>query len=206
MTLPAPKQRFTRRQYLKLEAAATVKHEFHAGEILAMSGWTYRHSRISANLIREVGLRLKGSPCFVLESNMRVRLAVEDRYVYPDASVVCGEPQFDPEDENHTTIINPKLVIEVLSESTEAYDRGAKFTAYRDLKSLEEYVLVSQDQPLVETFVRQAEGFWLFSAAQGQQAVVPLRSVRIEVPLAEIYAGLTFGTVETEGAPPQNGG
>lgn len=192
MTLPAPRERYTRQQYLELEAAAEVKHEFHAGEILAMSGGSYEHSRITANLIREAGLRLKGTPCFVLESNMRVRLAVDDRYVYPDATIVCGQPQFDPEDKNRTTILNPKVVIEVLSGGTEAYDRGTKFTAYRDLKSLEEYVLVSQDRPLVETFVRQAEGFWLFSAAHGQQAVVPLRSVGIEVPLSEIYAGLTF--------------
>lgn len=175
-----------------MEEAAEVKHEYHAGEILATSGGTYRHSRVITNVIRSLGNRLDGSPCFVLESNMRVRLAVEDRYVYPDASVVCGEPQFDPEDENQTTIINPKVVIEVLFDSTQGYDRGDKFTAYRDLKSLQEYVLVSQDRPLVETFVRRGEGFWLFSAAQGQEAVMPLRSLGVELPLAEVYAGLTF--------------
>lgn len=192
MALPAPTQRFTPQEYLRLEEAALDKHEFHAGEILAMSSGTYRQSRFSANLILEVGARLRGSPCFVLESNMRVRIAREDRYVYPDAMIVCGQPQFDPLDPKQTTIFNPKAVIEVLSESTEAYDRGAKFTAYRTLESLKEYVLVSQLGPTVETFFRQDDGNWLFSAWQGLDAVATLRSAAVELPLKDVYAGVTF--------------
>lgn len=191
MTMPAPTQRFTPQEYLRLEQAADgVRHEFHAGEVLAMSDGTYRHSRINANTIRAVGNRLEGSPCFVLESNMRVRLEREDRYVYPDASIVCGEPRFDPLDKSETTITNPRVLIEVLSESTEAYDRGAKFTAYRDLESFEEYVLISQKDARVETFTRQSDGTWIFAAYEGLHAVALLRAQRIELPLAEVYAGL----------------
>jgi Uma2 family endonuclease len=146
MTLPATKSQFTPQEYLRLETATDAKHEFHAGEILAMSGGTYRHSRISANLTGEIRLRLKGSPCFVLESNMRVRL--------------------------------------------KEYDRGAKFSSYRSLDSLEEYLLVSQNEPMAETFTRQPDGTWLFSAYRGLGASVKLQSVRIEIPLSEVYAGL----------------
>lgn len=192
MALPAPIQRFTPQEYLRLEEKAEVKHEFHAGEILAMSGGNYRHSRIISNLIRAVGNRLDGSPCYVLESNMRVRLARDDRYVYPDSTVVCGEPQFDPLDANQTTIVNPRVVFEVLSESTEGYDRGAKFTAYRDLPSLDAYVLVAQDRPQVETFVRQSDGAWLFEPWRGLEASAKLRPLSIDLPLAEVYAGIAF--------------
>jgi Uma2 family endonuclease len=195
MTVPAKKPRFSPEEYLRLETAAQDRHEYHAGEILAMSGGTYPHSRICANLIGETRQRLKGSPCFVLERNMRVRLAEADRYVYPDGTIICEEPQFDPRDVHRTTIINPKVVMEVLSDSTEAYDRGAKFSAYRDLESLNEYVLVSQNQPVVESFVRQPEGTWLFSAWRGVEATAALRSVRVDLPLIEIYAGLTFDDV-----------
>jgi len=192
MTLPATKAQFTPQEYLRLEAASEAKHEFHSGEILAMSGGTYRHSRISANLTGEIRSRLKCSPCFVLESNMRVRLKEDDRYVYPDGTIVCGKPQFDPLDEKLTTIINPKVVIETLTDSTEAYDRGAKFSSYRGLDSLEEYLLVSQNEPMAETFTRQPDGTWLFSAYRGLGASVKLQSVRIEIPLSEAYAGLDW--------------
>ena len=192
MTLAASKKSVTPEEYLGLEEAALDKHEYHAGEILAMSGGTYRHSRVIMNFGIEIGLRLKGSPCFPLDSNMRLRLAQSNRYVYPDVMIVCGAPIFDPLDLKQTTIINPKVVIEVLSESTEAYDRGEKFSAYRDLPSMEEYVLVSQNRPTIETFLRQSGGSWLFSAWNGADQVAALRSVAIDVSLSEVYASLTF--------------
>ena len=203
MTLPAGQKRFSPEEYLRQEADADSKHEYHAGLILAMSGGSYRHSRIISNLIRSVGNRLEGSPCFVLEGNMRVRIGQADRYVYPDASVVCGEPLFDPLDRNQTTIVNPRVVIEVLSDSTEAYDRGDKFSAYRDLESVKEYVLVSQNYPSVETFFRQGDGTWLFAAWQGLEAVAVARSVQISVPLTEIYAGVKFGDQANSDSPPE---
>lgn len=192
MALPATKARVSPQEYLRLEEAAEIKHEYHAGEVLAMSGGSYRHSRITANAIRELGGLLKGSPCFVLESNMRLRLASVDRYVYPDLSVVCGKPQFDPLDENQTTIINPKVIIEVLSASTAAYDRGDKFEAYQSLKSFEEYILIFQDRPRIETFTRQSGSTWLMDAVAGIDAAAKIRSLQIDLPLAEIYAGIDF--------------
>ena len=192
MTLAAKKQLFTQAEYLRLEAAALDRHEYHAGEILAMSGGTYQHSRINTNFISELSQRLKGGPCFALESNMRLRIARADKYVYPDCMVVCGEPVFDPLDVNLTTITNPSVIVEVLSDSTEAYDRGEKFTAYRDLPSVKEYVLVSQHRPMAETFFRQDDGIWRFSAFQGLDAITMLPSVQIGIPLSDVYAGLTF--------------
>lgn len=185
-------QRFRPQEYLRLEETADVKHEFHAGEILAMSGGTYNHSRITMNLSGEMYMCLKGSPCAPLESNIRVRLLRSDRYVYPDITVVCGAPEFDPLDTRRTTIVNPKVIVEVLSESTEGYDRGVKFSAYRDLHSLEEYVLVSQSQPMIEAFRRRPDGAWVISSWRGLDAIATIDSLGIQIALADVYAGVTF--------------
>ncbi|MDB5299610.1 MAG: hypothetical protein JWO87_1273 [Phycisphaerales bacterium] len=192
MGLPATQRRYTVEEYLRREAAAVDKHEFHEGEILAMSGGTYEHSLIAANLVGALWSRLRNSRCRALESNMRVRVPPTDRYVYPDATIVYGQPQFDPQDPNCTTIINPRVIFEVLSESTEAYDRGAKFTRYREIESLEEFVLVSQDRPLVEAYTRQSGGTWLFEASSGVDVVAALRALQISLPLSEIYADIQF--------------
>jgi len=157
-----------------------------------MSGGTYEHSLINANFAREAGVRLKGSPCRVLEASIRVRMMHGSRYVYADTTVVSDPPQFDPLDLRRTTIINPHVTVEVLSDSTEAYDRGEKFTRYREIASLEEYVLVSQDHPLVETFMRQPEGTWLFDAHRGLDGIVKLRTLKIDIPLKDVYAEIEF--------------
>jgi Uma2 family endonuclease len=197
---PAPAKRYSPEEYLRLEADAKEKHEFHAGEILAMSGGTYRHGRIIMNAAVVASNRLRGSNCFVLGSDVKVRLEATDRYVYPDVTIVCGGPQFDPHDPNETTITNPKVIIEVLSDSTEAYDRGVKFGAYRDLSSLRGYVLIAQNTPSIEIYTRQPDGTWLFDAVHGIEATARIASVQIEVPLAEVYAGLTFTPAGTEQA------
>jgi Uma2 family endonuclease len=189
MGLPAEKPRHTIQEYLALEASARDRHEFHEGEILMMSGGTYAHSRITTQLIIALGNRLKGGECHPLDSNMRVRIPGRAVFIYPDISVVCGPPQFDVDDPKLTTIINPRLIVEVLSESTESYDRGAKFDLYRQIPSLEEYVLLSQHQPLAETFFRQGAN-WLFSDFKGPQ--LSLRSLQIEIPLAEVYSGINL--------------
>jgi Uma2 family endonuclease len=200
MSLPASAPLFTIEEYLRREEKSAVKHEFHEGEILEMSGGSYEHSLITANIVGEMRVRLKGSPCKVLESNMRVRVKPTPRYVYPDASVICGPPQFDPQDPKRTTILNPRVIVEVLSESTEAYDRGEKFTRYREIASFEEYILVSQASPMVETFMRQADGTWSFAPWSGIEAVARVRMLQIEIPFSEIYAGIEFParTVATE--------
>jgi Uma2 family endonuclease len=136
MGVPAERRRYTIQEYLQHEEKAIDRHEFHDGEILAMSGGTYGHSRINTQLIRSLGNKLEGKRCQPLDSNMRVRIPRRANYIYPDISVVCGQPQFDPDDPKKTTIINPKLIVEVLSESTEAYSRGAKFDLYQQIPAL----------------------------------------------------------------------
>ena len=193
MPLPAPQtERFTVQEYLRREAKALDKHEFDDGEILVMSGGTYRHSRIAANVIMAAGNRLVGKPCFVLESNMRIAIPTENRYVYPDASIICGEPAFDPLDENQTTILNPRVVIEVSSDSTEGYDRTWKFSSYRTLESFAEYVVISQSAPEIETYAQREDGSWIIGSHKGLAAAAGLLSVGIDLPLAEVYAGLGF--------------
>jgi Uma2 family endonuclease len=192
MAIPVQKKRYTPCEYLALEEKAEQKHEYHAGEILAMSGGTFEHSLVSANVIREMGNRLKGKPCRALESNMRVRVELADRYFYPDIAVVCGGPEFDPEDRNHTTIINPRVLVEVLSDSTEGYDRGEKFQMYRMLESLQEYIVIAQRQPHAEAYLRQGDGTWSLAPCDGIESTLRLRSLRIEIPMSEIYDGVTF--------------
>lgn len=195
--LPRP-ARFTIEEYLRLEAGAKERHEYRDGRIVAMAGGSPDHSLIIANMIREVGNRLKGTPCRVYDSNLRVRIPRTPLYTYPDVSVICGETQFDPQDANRTTATNPRLIVEVLSGSTEADDRGDKFRRYLSLQSLEEYVLVSQVRPWVETFNRLSDGSWRFTFASGLEAHVKLASIQLEVPMSEIYAGIQFPPEEEQ--------
>ena len=195
MTLPPPVRRYTPEEYLRRERDAAQKHEFYHGEVFAMSGGSFEHSRTIANVIRELGNRLAGGPCGVQDSNLRVRVPRTTLYTYPDASVVCGPPQFDPLDTARQTIINPTVLVEVLSPSTETWDRGGKFDSYRQIDSLREYVLVAWDAPRVETYLRQPDGTWVFAAAVGPAATARLNSVGVELPLAEVYRGVDLPQV-----------
>lgn len=192
MTMPAEKRRYTISEYLAFERTARERHEYRNGDIIAMAGGSVRHSLILANLIRELGNALKGKPCNVFESNLRIRISRTPLYTYPDASIVCGKPEIDPNDDALETITNPRTLFEVISPSTEAYDRGEKFTRYRQIASLQEYVLVSQDEPRVELFLRQAEGTWLFKVFSGLDAKVTLEGLSLAVSLREIYSGVEF--------------
>jgi Uma2 family endonuclease len=192
VTLPQPASRSTPAEYLRRERDSAVRHEYYHGEVFAMAGGSPDHSLIISNVNREVGTRLKGTPCRVYESSLRVRVLRPTSYTYPDVSVVCGVWQFDPLDTNEQTVLNPTLIVEVLSPSTESWDRGGKFQNYRQMESLREYVLVSTDKPLVETFLRQTDGTWIYAAAAGREARAALQSLRIELPLAEVYDGVEF--------------
>jgi Uma2 family endonuclease len=187
-----PEKRYTVQEYLALEEAATQKHEYDNGEILAMSGGSYQHSQITTNLIGELRSRLRGKPCQQLESNMRVRARERGKYVYPDVSVVCGPPQFDADDPKRMTIVNPTVVVEVLSASSEPYDRAGKFDAYRTLASLRDYVLVSQWDAFVEAYHRHDDGRWSINSYAGLNASLPLPGIGIDIPLAEIYLDVKF--------------
>ena len=182
------KTQLTEAQYLARERAANFRSEFLRGEVFAMAGASFAHNRIKENTGWELNRQLRGGPCFVLSSDQRVKVSATGLYTYPDLLVICGEPQF--EDAVHDTLLNPRLICEVLSDSTEAYDRGAKFTHYRQIASLQEYLLIAQDRPLMERFHRQPEGSWLFSEAASLDAVLPLASVDARLALADIYLGV----------------
>lgn len=193
MTMPATRRHFTVEQYLQHERdALEERHEFRDGELVAMSGGTVIHSRIIVNCIRGIGNRLVGKSCDVYDSNLRVRITRGRLYSYPDATVICGGPIIDPDDRSGETVTNPQLVLEVLSPSTELYNRRTKFDRYRELESFREYVLISQESPRVETYFRRDDGSWTFDVAAGVDALARLRSIEIDVPLAELYAGVTF--------------
>lgn len=187
-----PPRRVSAADYLRFERDSVEKHEFHDGVVVAMAGGSPEHSLVIANAIRAVGNRTAGGPCRVYDSNLRVLIARSRRYVYPDVSVICGPVEFDPNDEQRQTAINPKVIVEVLSPTSEAYDRGEKLRCYLDLPSLQEYVMVSQHVPAIETINRQQDGSWVLRVYEGTEAVARIYSIGIELPLAEVYLGVQF--------------
>ena len=179
------KSLLTPEEYLAIERKAETKSEYFAGEIFLMAGASEKHNLIVANLVGEFRMQLKKRPCKVYPSDMRVKIQTTRLYTYPDVVVVCTEPEF--EDDRNDTLLNPTLIIEVLSDSTEAYDRGKKFEHYRTLNTLSDYLLVSQDNPRVEYYIRQPDGKWLFSAYNNLQDKIELSSIECALPLVEIY-------------------
>jgi Uma2 family endonuclease len=184
-------RRYTPEEYLALDRKAEYKSEYFAGEIFAMSGASEPHNVIVTNLVREISLQFKGRPCKVYSSDMRVKVGETGLYTYPDVVALCKEPQFD--DQQKDTLVNPTVLIEVLSPSTEAYDRGNKSMQYRRLASLEEYLLISQDRIQVEHYQRQPGGQWLLSEAGELHQTVALPSVSCVLALAEIYDKVSLG-------------
>ena len=184
------KPQLTAREYLAIESRAEFKSEFFQGEMFAMAGASPRHNFIRENLSIEIGSRLKGGPCRAVSADQRVFVSRTGLYTYPDLLIVCGPPGFDPEDSN--TIINPTAIVEVLSPSTEKYDRGAKFRNYQQIPSLNEYVLVAQDEAVIERFVRQADGSWGLVSFVGLQATLAFTTVPVQIPLTDVYAGIAF--------------
>ena len=177
-------------EYLARERCADWRSEFYRGEMFAMAGASWEHTLIKDNLAREAGNRLKDGPCRVVTSDLRVKVSATGLYTYPDLVIVCGEPQF--EDQVQDTLLNPRVIVEVLSDSTEKYDRGTKFGHYRQLASLQEYVLVAQDRALVERFVRQADDTWVLTAFSDLTGTFDFGSVAAAIPLAEICRGVQF--------------
>lgn len=178
-------------EYLEIERHAECKSEFFAGEVFAMAGGTLEHSLIATNFAAEVRALLRGHPCAPYNSDLRLKVEATGLFTYPDLSVVCGPVQFA--DAGRDTILNPTLIGEVLSDSTEAYDRGKKFENYRHIPSLQEYLLVSQKEPRIEQFLRQTDGNWLLREAAGRDARLELPSLNITLALAEVYARVEFG-------------
>jgi len=184
--------------YLEFERSSPIRHEYADGEIFAMSGGTMEHSAVAANVISELRSGLLGRGCRVLTSDMRIKIPATGRYVYPDASVVCARPEFV--DEKRDTLLNPRLIIEVLSDSTEAYDRGDKFAQYRSVASLEEYVLASQKEPKLEVFARQADGSWVLRIyGPGERAV--LASIECVIEVDRVYTDVFQVGAASESPP-----
>lgn len=180
---------YTVEEYLAFERVAELKHEYISGEIVAMAGATREHILITGNIARRLGNQLEGKPCETYSNEMRVR-ATPTTYVYPDVVVVCDEPQF--EDSEFDVLLNPTVVIEVLSKSTEARDRGEKFSDSRANKNVKEIIFVSQHRPRVEQYVRQANDEWIFHEVTDPAGLITLASIECTLSLAEIYERVQF--------------
>lgn len=195
MALPVKDKRYTAEEYLELERQAEYKSEFVDGEIFAFAGASESHNLIATNCTGELRQQLKGKPCKLYSSDMRVQLAESRRYTYPDVLVTCGDAEFV--DEKRDTLTNPTLITEILSPSTEGYDRGKKFESYRQLSSLQTYMIISQDKPLVEVFERQEDESWRFNAYRGLNASVPLPTLGCNLSLREVYDRIDFEAEES---------
>jgi Uma2 family endonuclease len=176
----------TPEQYLEFDRNAEYKHEYFFGEIVAMPGGSFQHNLIAANATGELRNRLLGGPCRVLNSDMRIAIDKKTGYVYPDASVVCGQPEYT--DEHKDTITNPKLVVEVLSPSTRKYDLGVKIHLYLKVPVLSDLLLVEQDKVWIEHWYRSTDGGWKNTVLEG--GILEITSLNCQIPLSDIYLGV----------------
>jgi Uma2 family endonuclease len=183
MTSTAPERRYTFREYLALEAASDVRYEFFDGTVYAMSGSSPDHSRLAANVISLLTAQLSGKPCQAFTSDLRVRVLETGLATHPDVSVICGSLEHDPEDSNTAT--NPVVVVEVLSPSTQRYDREEKAAHYRRIRSLESYVLISQEERRLEVFTRNSDGSWTLRETRAGAAELP--AIGCQLPVDDVY-------------------
>lgn len=182
--------RVTPDEYLAAERLSETRSEYLDGGVYPMTGGTANHIRIVSNINTQLNIQLDDRPCDVFPIDMKVRLPDSRKFFYPDVVVVCGELQYH--DDRKDIISNPDLVVEVLSPSTEAFDRGVKFESYRTIESLKEYVLVSQDRPLVEQYVRAEGGVWEFKAVEGLESSLALPSIECTLNLSAVYKRVEF--------------
>lgn len=173
-------------EYLTLERRAEFKSEYVDGVMYAMAGGSERHNLIAANVIIAIGVQLRDRPCRVYPSDLKVRVPNSKRFFYPDVSLVCGETQFA--DDERDVVLNPVVIVEILSDSTAAFDRGKKFQSYQQIESLREYLLVSQDEFVVEHFLRQDDGHWLYTKAGGLDEALALPTVKCRLALSDVYS------------------
>lgn len=189
MGQPEYQHRLSIEEYLALEKETDTKYEYHDGEVYAMAGGTPTHSLIANNAGRSLGNALLGKRCYAYNSDLRVATS-RNKYFYPDVSVVCGKVTFFEELKNAAT--NPVLIVEVLSEETEAYDRGGKFMRYRMIESFREYVLIDQRLPFVEVFYKNDLNTWEYRAYTDLEGLIHLHSLEVDIPLADLYLGVDF--------------
>ena len=186
----AAKSRHTPEQYLAIERAAVFRSEFFRGEMFAMVGASRKHNLIAGNIFGELRQQFKDRKCEVYQSDMRVKVNATGLHTYPDVVATCDEPRF--EDNQVDTLVNPKVIVEVLSPSTDLWDRGKKFEHYRNIPSLREYVLISHDHVLVERFAINADGQWALSDYRTLDDVLVLNSIFCQINLSDVYARIDF--------------
>jgi Uma2 family endonuclease len=197
MSLHAQPRRYTLEEYFEIERSSAEKHEYRDGEVvnvrelIAMAGGFIRHVQINTNVTTSLHNRLRSGPCRVYGNDLRIRIPRRTLWTYPDATAICGKVQVETIPGVGETATNPQVIIEVLSPSTELYDRGKKFAWYREFDTLREYVLISQFEPYVEIFMRDSDGPWAFAPYSGV-ATARLRSLNLDWPLNEIYEGIEF--------------
>jgi len=191
MTALPEKKYISPEEYLAMERDSLEKHEYFDGEIFLMAGASDEHNTIAMNTASDLHQQLKKRPCKVYQSDMRVHIPKTGLFTYPDVMVVCGKPEFLP-DANLDTLTNPILIVEVLSSSTEGYDKGAKFDNYRSLESLREYVLVSQDAKKVIRYTKQANGSWVLMDFIGDKTEIELSSIKCSLTMEDIYDKVDF--------------
>ena len=188
------KNRYSPQEYIGLEGSAQHKSEFYRGEMFAMGGGSPRHNDIAGNIYHVLRNLLKGRDCRPYHSDQRIRVNPAGLHTYPDVLVVCGQLELDEADVDAVT--NPRIIFEVLSKSTESYDRGKKFELYRGMDSLAEYILVSQEEPHVERFVRQLDSSWRLTEAKGLAESLELTTISCRLALADIYDNVAFEAFE----------
>lgn len=194
----AARKLMTADEYLSFERLSEIRHEYANGEIVAMTGASEEHILITGNIHSSLHTQLRKQPCKTYMSDMRVKVSRSGAYTYPDVTVVCDTPQF--EDQEVGTLLNPTVIFEVLSPSTEAYDRGDKFQRYRRLESLQEYLLVSQQEVRIEHYIRQGTQ-WVLTEADSLDAILTLPSIHCTLSLADVYEKVIFenaGDSETQ--------
>ena len=186
-----PISRLTLNQFLENERTAEYKSEYYRGETFAMAGGSPRHARLAMRVSRVIMNRIDGRDCDAYSSDLKVFTGIDGLCTYPDVTVVCGPLVTAPDEPD--LVMNPKIIVEVLSKSTEAHDRGFKFQRYKQIETLEQYILVSQTEPLIESFFRDSTSAWTgYGEAKGMQAMLVIKCFGIEVPLSEIYRASDF--------------
>jgi len=190
MALPQPDQKMTETEYLEFERESDIRHEFVNGDIIAMTGGSWNHTLIIANTNRALGNQLEGKDCEAVTGEIRIHVDSAKAYRYPDGMVVCGEPKFLEDDNN--ILINPTVLIEVLSPSTASIDRIQKLDEYLKILDLDEYLIISQDAPNIMQYVRQADSIWRYRQVSGLETSLDLPSIGCTLTLAEVYRKVTF--------------
>ena len=188
---PAVKYNYVSQEaYLETEREALEKHEYYQGEIFAMSGASVRHNRLFSNLFIDIGIKLKGKGCIPYGSDLRIHIPKNTLYTYPDISIICGDANLT--DDKFDTATNPSVIIELLSKSTCNYDKGEKFTLYRDINSLQEYILIDTEKIYVEKHIRNADNSWQLTDYKSIENSFTISTIQLSFLLKDIYEGLSF--------------